>query len=483
MSDYNNALFIGIKRFFESPPLRQRDIAACRLTSVRAFPPCVLPAFYAFIVCPNRPTSDTIALPSMGRSMGKDGDSLVSRTIHRLTSVAISNARTPGLLADGGGLYFRVAPGGSKGWIFRFRREGRTRDGGLGAYPAVGLAKARELAAQCRRSLAAGVDPIDARQAQRRDADRQTARAITFSQCAENFISSHEVAWRNPKHRQQWRNTIKTYAEPNIGSLIVAEVDTTGIVRILEPIWTSKPETASRLRGRLECILDWARARGYREGENPARWRGHLDHLLPPKSKVRTVQHHAAMPYLDVPGFMRVLTANSSPVAQALTFLILTSARTTEVTGAEWNEISFGSRSWEVPASRMKSGRSHRVALSRPAITLLQDMAEVRQGDFIFPGARLGTSLSSMAMAMLLRRLNFAHVTVHGFRSSFRTFIAEATSFPSELAEMALAHVVGSAVERAYLRGDLLERRREVAEVWATFCMHGSTVVPLRAAG
>lgn len=209
------------------------------------------------------------------------------RAIHRLTSVKISNAKTPGLIADGGGLYFRVASGGSRGWIFRFQRNGRTRDAGLGSYPAVGLAKARERAARHRQSLAAGVDPIEAGHAQRLETERRAARAITFSQCAENFISSHEAGWRNLKHRQQWRNTIRSYATPIIGNMIVADIDVAVIMRVLEPIWTSKPETASRLRGRLKCILDWARVRSFRDGANPARWRGNLDHLLPAKTNIR----------------------------------------------------------------------------------------------------------------------------------------------------------------------------------------------------
>ena len=373
-------------------------------------------------------------------------------------------------MADGGGLYFRVAPGGSRGWIFRFQRKGRTRDAGLGSYPAVGLANARERAARCRQSLAAGVDPIEAGHAQRQEAERQAARAITFSQCAESFISSHEPGWRHPKHRQQWRNTIQTYAAPIIGNMIVADVEVAVIMRVLEPIWTSKPETASRLRGRLECILDWARVHRLRDGENPARWRGNLDHLLPMKSKIRRVVHHAALPYSQVPAFVAQLRQQTMMAARALEFLLLTATRTSETLNATWDEIDSIGRLWTIPATRMKAHREHRVPLCRRAIEIIDEMAGLRRCEFIFPGAKPGRPLSNMALAMLLRRLGCLNTTVHGLRSSFRDWAAEHTAFSGDVAEMALAHSIPGAVERAYRRGDLLDQRRKLMNDWSAFC-------------
>ena len=334
------------------------------------------------------------------------------RAIHRLTSVKISSARKPGLMADGGGLYFRVAPSGSRGWIFRFQRKGRTRDAGLGSYPAVGLAKARERAARHRELLAAEVDPIEVRHVQRQEAERRAAGAITFSQCAESFIAGQEAGWRNPKHRQEWRNTIQTYAAPTIGNATVADIDVAVIMRILEPIWISKPETASRLRGRLECILNWARVRGFRDGENPARWRGNLDHLLPAKSKMRPVVHHAALPYSQIPSFVAELRQQTNMAARALEFLLLTATRTSETLNAVWEEVDFAARLWAIPALRMKARREHRVPLCRRAIEIIDEMAGLRRCEFIFPGAKPGRPLSNMALAMVVRRLSYHNTTV-----------------------------------------------------------------------
>jgi hypothetical protein len=262
------------------------------------------------------------------------------RSRHRLTAVKVTNTKKAGLYADGGGLYLRVAPGGSKGWIFRFTLGGRTRDAGLGSYPVVALTKARDLADECRRLVATGIDPIEARKEEKAAKELEAARALTFEQCAKAYIASHEVAWKNDKHRAQWRSTLATYAYPVIGALPVSSIDTQLVLKILEPLWMTKPETASRLRGRIEVILSWAKVRGCRDGENPAQWRGHLDQLLPARGKVRSVVHHAALPYADIPAFMTLLRRQSGPSARALEFLILTASRTGEALGADWGEIA-----------------------------------------------------------------------------------------------------------------------------------------------
>jgi integrase len=405
----------------------------------------------------------------------------MARTIGRLSAVKVQGLKAPGYYADGGGLYFRVAPGGTKSWVFRFARHGRTRDMGLGSYPAVTLAMARELATECRRTLASGIDPIEDRNEKRAAALVESATSMTFDQCRTAYITAHEAGWRNAKHRQQWTNTLKTYVSPVFGRLPVRAVDTGLVMRVLEPLWAAKPGTASRVRGRIESILDWARVRGYRVGENPSRWRGHLDHLLPAKSKVRKVEHHAALPYEQIGAFMAALRKQSGSAARALEFLILTATRTSETLGSLWDEIEIEARIWTIPAERMKAGKQHRVPLSAAALAALKSMCELRQNDFVFPGARQGRPLSEMALLMLLRRMGFGQITAHGFRSAFRDWAAERTTFPREVAEMALAHAIPSVVEAAYRRGDLFEKRRKLMEAWADYCaIAGSgAVVPL----
>src|SRR5215510_380939 len=321
----------------------------------------------------------------MGRAFGRTV--LVVRTLHRLSPTKVAGAKTPGYLADGGNLYLRVAIGAkaankkptvSKGWIFRFTIAGKTRDAGLGGYPTISLAKARQDAERCRRLVAAGIDPIEARNAERQAAFITAAKAITFEQCAQAFIAGHEAGWRNEKHRQQWTNTLKTYAYPVLGTLPVVAVDTALVMKVLEPIWVTKPETAGRVRGRIERVLDWAKVSGYRDGENPARLRGHLDNLLPKKSKVHKVQHHAALPYSDVGSFLAKLQEQTSISARALAFLILTATRTSETLDAVWDEIDLDRRIWVIPAERMKADKEHRVPLSRFAISLLKEMKDIR---------------------------------------------------------------------------------------------------------
>jgi integrase len=374
------------------------------------------------------------------------------------------------MYGDGGGLYLKVTGTGSKSWIFRYTIAGKTRDAGLGAFPEVGLARARELAAADRASVEAGLDPVAKRRQDRLEAAKSARRIPTFQQCAESLIASQEAGWRNAKHRAQWRSTLKSYAYPKIGALPVTEIDTPNIVDVLEPIWTDKPETASRLRGRIEAVLNWAKARGYRSGENPAVWRGHLAALFPPKTKVRRVVHHASMPYDQVGEFAAQLKQDSSISARALEFLILTATRTNEVLGATWEEINWRGKVWTIPAERMKAGREHRVPLSSRALGILAEMSEVKRGPLVFPGRTGEVPMSNMTMAALLKRSTGSGVTVHGFRTTFRTWAAEQTGFAREIAEQALAHTLSDAVEAAYRRTDLLEKRRKLMEAWSNYC-------------
>ncbi len=407
----------------------------------------------------------------------------MARTLNRLSAIKVSRAKAKGLYADGGGLYLRVADGGSKGWVFRFKANGRLRDMGLGPTHTLSLAEAREAATECRKLRLQGIDPIDRRDSQRAAARVAGASAMTFRQCADAFITSHEAGWGNAKHRQQWANTLAQHAHPVIGRLPVHAIDTPLVLKVIEPLWTTIPESASRIRGRIESILDWARVRGYRAGENPARWRGHLDHLLPARSKVRRIEHHAALPYVAAGGFMGKLRQESSTAARALEFLILTAGRLGEVRGAKWDEVDLSSRTWTIPAGRMKAKKEHRVPLSDAAIAVLTRMHNVRHGDLVFPGTRAGKQIALMTMWLLVKRLADVDVNIHGFRSTFRDWAAEQTAFPAELAELALAHSVGSDVEQAYRRSDMFEKRRKLMDAWAEFCGRpagGGKVVTIR---
>ena len=382
----------------------------------------------------------------------------------KLTARAAATTK-PGRYGDGRGLYLAVSATSARKWVFRFTIAGRVTEMGLGN-AAVSLAQAREKAAEARKLVAAGVNPIEAR----REAGRLKAGKPTFGQCADALLEAKSPEWRNDKHRAQWKMTLETYAS-RLWSVPVDAVDTEAVLGVLQPIWQSKPETASRLRGRIETVLDAARAKGHvtRNEANPARWRGHLDKLLPKRQKL-TRGHHAAMAFDDVPEFIGKLREREAVAALALEFAILTAARSGEVLGARWAEIDLDAKVWTVPATRMKAGREHRVPLSGRALAILETLAAARTGDFVFPGQKTGKPLSGMAMEMVLRRMKVDDVTVHGFRSAFRDWCGEATSFPRELAEAALAHVAGDATERAYRRGDALEKRRGLMEAWAGFC-------------
>jgi integrase len=392
-----------------------------------------------------------------------------------LTPLTVKNAK-PGRHADGGGLHLLVKESGARSWVYRFMLNGKSRDVGLGAAGpgGISLADARTARDALRLKVKAGIDPLQERQQEAEEALAMAQAAnvagITFKAAAEAYIGTNEASWRNDKHRQQWRNTLATYVYPVIGELPVAEVGTAHVLQILEPIWKAKAETASRVRGRMETILDAAKARGYREGENPARWRGHIAQILPTRSRL-TRGHHKALPYDTVPSFIAALHQRKAVAALALEFTVLTAARTGEVIGAKWGEVDLEKEIWTIPASRMKAGKEHRVPLSSRAVEILKAVQELRK-EWLFPAAR-GGALSGMAMSMLLRRMQ-VDVTVHGFRSSFRDWCAESTGYAHEVAEMALAHTIDNKVERAYRRGDLFDKRRRLMDEWAAYCATGA---------
>jgi integrase len=405
-----------------------------------------------------------------------------ARKIHTLTATGVAKVRKAGYYSDGGGLYLQVAPTGARTWIFRYSRqtpEGKTvrPEMGLGGLHALTLAQARDRAATCRNQVLSGLDPIAARNAGELSARLQNARTITFSQAAEQYIATQKAGWKSAKHADQWTNTIDTYCEKVFGRLAVADVSTGLVLRVLEPIWTTKSETASRLRGRIQSVLDWAKSKGYRAGDNPAAWKGHLDTILPAPSKVKAVKHFAALPFADMGTFMEALRARDGIAARALEFGILTAARSGEVRGAKWDEIDIQAKTWTVPAARMKMKREHRVPLSDAAIKVLKSMEASTQGDYVFPGAKEKKSLSDMTLTAVLKRMERKTITVHGFRSTFRDWAAERTNFAREVAEMALAHSIGDAVEAAYRRGDLFEKRRGMMQAWAAYCDQQSAII------
>lgn len=379
-----------------------------------------------------------------------------------LTALAVKNAKGSGRLADGGGLYLSLS-GGGKRWTFIYRWNGKRREMGLGAASAVTLSVARTLASAARGHLAAGLDPVTARDNERTVAKPKSS---TFGTYAEAYIASVEGGWRNEKHRQQWRSSLKTHAA-TLSDLDLNAISTDHILTVLQPIWSDKPETASRVRGRIERILNAAKARGLRDRDaaNPAQWRGHLDILLPLRSKLSR-GHHRALAYSDLPAFMQQLAVRNAMAAASLRFLILCAARSGEVLGARWCEINGDT--WTVPGDRMKAGKQHTVPLSKAAMDLIANMTRGKPNDFIFYGSQPDRCMSNMSMAMLLRRMKM-EVTVHGFRSSFKDWAANETNHADELSEEALAHIVGSAVRRAYRRGEALERRRQLMNDWATY--------------
>jgi integrase len=377
---------------------------------------------------------------------------------------------------DGGGLYLQVTSAGSRSWVYRYAslsKKHKTRYMGLGPLHTIGLADARKKATAARQLRHDGIDPIDARTAVLAHARIEAAKSITFRDAAEQYVEAHKAGWRSVKHLRQWSGSIETYVHPVFGSLPVQAVNVGLVLKVLQPIWNTKTETASRIRGRIESVLDWATARGYRDGENPARWRGHLENLLARPSKVRRVNHFPALPYDEIGAFMASLRGRAGNAAQALELLILTACRSGEVLGARWDEFDMQEAAWALPASRVKSDKEHRIPLSSPALAVIKSMREGRTTEdddaLVFPGRR-GRPLSHMAMLSLLKRMGRDDLTAHGFRSTFRDWAAERTNYPRDVAEMALGHAVGDKVEAAYRRGDLFEKRRRLMNEWARFC-------------
>lgn len=408
----------------------------------------------------------------------------MARKIDRLSPLLVAKTTKPGLYCDGGGLNLQVGPTGGKSWLFRFMIDGKADRMGLGPVKTVSLTDARSKASDYRKLLLEGKNPKDERAATIAANKIANARKMTFQQCAEAYIKVHRHGWKNEKHVTQWENTLRDYVYPVMGKLPVNTIDTDLVIKCLSDIWTKKTETATRVRGRIETILDWATSSKYRQGENPARWRGHLKNLLPAPRKVTPVTNHPALPFDEIAKFMKALRAIEGASARALEFLILTATRTTEVLEAKWEEIEINKALWIIPANRMKAGRDHRVHLSKRALGVLQEMQSLKVGDYIFPGKHESKPLSSMAMLMVLRRMKRNDLTVHGFRSTFRDWAAEVSPYPAEVAEMALAHAVPDKTEAAYRRGDLLLKRIAFMEDWARYCdkvAKGGAVIQINA--
>lgn len=412
--------------------------------------------------------------------------------VNRLSITKTNNLKKRGFYCDGGGLYLQVAPGGSKSWVFRYKRKDeshprgfKTRDMGLGSYVTLGLADAREAATNCRRQLLKGIDPLEAKRTGRALIQMEAGKAKTFEQCATAFIEDKGGKWTNPKHRQQWQNTIATTINPIIGALPVSAVDTAAVLKVLRPIWTKTPETASRIRGRIEKILSWAKAHGYRQGDNPALWTGHLDQIL---SERATSDHFPALPYERIGEFVAHLRTRKGISAIALELTILTANRTGPVINAKWSEIDFAEKVWNIPAENMKNKtRAHRIPLTSRALEILRDLEASKAGEYIFGGRK---PISNMAMAELIKGMNAENaklgrpeyldpkegdrpITVHGFRSAFKDWSRERTSFADVLSEIALAHTVKGADSEtyaAYARGDMLEKRQRLMDTWASYC-------------
>lgn len=395
--------------------------------------------------------------------------------INKLSGVVLSRLVEPGLYGDGGGLWLQVSASTSRSWIFRYALRGVRHEMGLGSINTIDLAAARVKARACRQLLLDGKDPLSERRAAGAAYALVEAKRITFDQCAAQYIDAHRGTWKNAKHLAQWENTLATYASPLIGALAVADVETDLVVKVLNPIWRSKTETAVRLRGRIECILDWAATRKFRHGENPARWRGHLENLLANPNKLAPVKNHPALPWREIGGFIEDLRKREGVAARATEYTIVTACRSGEVRGATWEEFDMGAKLWTIPAKRMKAGREHRVPLSAAAMALLASIP--RLGAFVFPGRDLATPLSDMSLTAVLRRMGRGDITVHGFRSTFRDWCAEygSNSFSREVCEHALAHSLPDKVEAAYQRGDLLEKRILLMNAWSDYCY---TAVP-----
>ncbi|MBB0022948.1 site-specific integrase [Ralstonia pickettii] len=395
---------------------------------------------------------------------------MATRQLHRLTALKIGKLDAPGHYPDGGNLYFQISETGSRSWIFKFTLRGKSREMGLGPLSSVSLAAARVEAAKCRNLLREGLDPIEVRKAEQNKRVQEASGPRLFRAAAAAYIAQHRDGWKNKKHAQQWENTLATYANQILGDQDVRDVDTAMIVSVLQPIWISKRETAFRLRGRLECILDAEKALGHREGENPARWRGHLDKLLPKQNRRKKIKHHPALPWQEMPEFMKALREQRGTAARMLEHLILTVVRTQEVQFARPEEFAMGYRIWTVPGERMKMELPLRVPMVDRLVELVKEALPDARDGWLYPGRVKNKPLSNMAMLKVLERMGYDHITVHGFRSTFRDWVAECTEYADSLAEKALAHAIQNESEAAYRRGDMLERRRKMMSDWARFC-------------
>ena len=400
----------------------------------------------------------------------------MARQQNRLTALQVTKLSKPGLYGDGGGLTLQITPAGVKSWLHRYMIDGKSFAMGLGPTHTVDLAEARRKALEGRRLLLDGVNPLLARNQQQVAARLAETNMMTFDQCAEAYILAKKPSWKNAKHAKQWSSTLKTYASPVFGAAPVADVDTGLVVKCLAPIWESKTETATRVRGRIESVLGWATTSGYRTGENPARWKGHLENLLATISKVRRTKNHPALPWQQAGAFVHALRARAGVAALALEFLILTACRSGEVRGALWAEFDLDGRLWTIPAARMKGAREHQIPLSDPAVRILAALP--KDSDIVFPGTK-GQALSDMSLTAVVRRMGGRHdwvdadgarVTVHGFRTTFRMWAAEMTNYPREVAEHSLAHQLPDAVERAYQRGSQFTKRTSLMSDWAVYC-------------
>ncbi len=389
--------------------------------------------------------------------------------VEKLSAMKVARISKPGKYADGKGLYLQVTKALVKSWLFRYEIHKVEHAMGLGPLHTVGLADAREQARKARLLLNEGIDPMQHKAAAIEKAKANQAKNKIFNECMAEYIKSHKESWSNEKHQKQWEATLLEYACPHFGKMNVRLVNTELVLRVLEPIWKTKTETATRVRERLERVLSWASTMGYREGENPARWHGHLQELLPAPSKIKTVKHHASLPYMEVGAFYRLLQVEKGIAARALQFAILTACRTGEAVFAKWEEFDLSRGVWEIPKERMKAKKPHRVPLVKETLAILERVQGL-DPVWVFPGRKEGSPMSNMAMANVLERMQRADITVHGFRSTFRVWAAEQTVYPKEMAELALAHAVGSAVEEAYQRSDLFERRRALMKDWADWC-------------
>ena len=404
----------------------------------------------------------------------------MARQQNRLTALKVTKLTKRGLYADGGGLYLQVTPAGVKSWLFRYMEAGKTFGMGLGPTHTVSLADARQKALEARKLRIDGINPLMAKKQSQMAATLADAKMMTFDQCAQAYIMAHQASWKNAKHRAQWTNTLNTYASPVFGQLPVAEINTALVVKCLTPIWESKTETATRVRGRIESVLGWAITSGYRTGENPARWKGHLENLLATISKASRTKHHPSLPWQHIGAFISALRLREGVSARAVEFVILTACRSGEVRDAKWTEFDIDSRLWTIPAERMKAKCEHEVPLSDAALALLDSIPNDIDTDIVFAGTK-GQPLSDMSLTSVIRRMNKNDapawvdaegkgVTVHGFRSSFRMWAAETTNYPREVAEHALAHQLPDAVERAYQRGSQFAKRTALIAEWSVYC-------------